>query len=50
MTVPARPKLYQIAYVDRLPSIVADQCLWCDVGVGRRGPGGLPDNASKSPP
>ena len=38
MTVPARPKLYHIAHVDRLPSIVADQCLWCDREVVRRAP------------
>ena len=40
MTVPARPKLYHIAHVDRLPSIVADQCLLCDREVLRRAPAG----------
>jgi hypothetical protein len=40
VTVPARPKLYHIAHVDRLPSIVADQCLWCDREVVRRAPPG----------
>lgn len=40
MTTPARPKLYHIAHVDRLPSIVADQCLWCDREVARRAPPG----------
>lgn len=40
MTVPARPKVYHIAHVDRLPSIVADQCLWCDREVARRAPPG----------
>lgn len=40
MTVPARPKLYHIAHADRLPSIVADQCLWCDREVLRRAPAG----------
>lgn len=40
MTVPARPKIYHIAHVDRLPSIVADQCLWCDREVVRRAPPG----------
>lgn len=40
MSVPARPKLYHIAHVDRLPSIVADQCLWCDREVMRRAPAG----------
>jgi hypothetical protein len=38
VTVPARPKLYHIAHVDRLPSIVADQCLWCDREVVRHAP------------
>jgi hypothetical protein len=36
VTVPAHPKLYHIAHVDRLPGIVADGCLWCDREVGRR--------------
>ena len=40
MTLPARPKLYHIAHVDRLPSIVADACLWCDAEVSRRAPAG----------
>ncbi len=40
MTVPAQPKLYHIALVDRLPSIVADGCLWCDAEVARRRPVG----------
>ena len=40
MTVPAQPKLYHIAHVDRLSSIVADQCLWCDREVLRRAPSG----------
>ena len=40
MTVPAQPKLYHIAHVDRLPSIVADQCLWCDREVVRQAPPG----------
>ncbi|QJD28559.1 type II toxin-antitoxin system toxin DNA ADP-ribosyl transferase DarT [Methylococcus geothermalis] len=38
--VPPRPKIYHIAHVDRLPSIVADGCLWCDAEVVRRAPGG----------
>lgn len=42
MTVPAQPKLYHIAHVDRLPSIVADQCLWCDREVLRRAAPGTP--------
>lgn len=40
MTVPARPKLYHIAHVDKLPSIVAEECLWCDREVMRRAPAG----------
>lgn len=40
MTVPAQPKLYHIVHVDRLPSIVADGCLWCDREVLRRAPQG----------
>ena len=39
MTVPSRPKIYHIAHVDRLPSIVADQFFWCDREIQRR-PGG----------
>ena len=38
--MPARPKLYHIAHVDRLPSIVANQCLWCDREIVRRAPPG----------
>ena len=40
MTVPVRPKLYHIVHVDRLPSIVADDGLWCDAEVVRRAPPG----------
>jgi hypothetical protein len=40
VTVPAQPKLYHIAHVDRLPSIVSDQCLWCDREIQRRDPPG----------
>lgn len=36
MAVPAQPKLYHIAHVDRLASIVADGGLWCDAEVLRR--------------
>ena len=32
----AHPKIYHIAHVDRLPSIVADGCLWCDAEMARR--------------
>ena len=37
---PRHPKLYHIVHVDRLPSIVADGCLWCDAEVVRRAPPG----------
>jgi hypothetical protein len=30
MPVPQQPKIYHIVHVDRLPSIVADGCLWSD--------------------
>ncbi|MDB5986777.1 MAG: hypothetical protein JWR16_1830 [Nevskia sp.] len=40
MPVPAQPKLYHIVHVDRLPSIVADACLWCDAEIVRRNPPG----------
>ncbi|MDO9225706.1 MAG: DUF4433 domain-containing protein [Pseudomonadota bacterium] len=40
MAVPAQPKLYHIAHVDRLPSIVADARLWCDAEIVRRAPPG----------
>lgn len=40
MTAPPQPKLYHIAHVDRLPSIVADKSLWCDREVVRRAPPG----------
>jgi len=38
--VPAQPKIYHICHVDRLPSIVADGCLWCDAEIARRTPPG----------
>ncbi len=38
--VPSHPKIYHIAHVDRLPSIVADGFLWCDAEVIRREPAG----------
>lgn len=40
MTVPAQPKVYHIVHVDRLPSILADGCLWCDAEVLQRQPAG----------
>lgn len=36
--VPPQPKIYHIAHVDRLASIVADGRLWCDAEVVRRAP------------
>lgn len=38
--VPPQPKIYHIAHVDRLPSIVADGFIWCDAEVVRRAPVG----------
>ena len=38
--VPANPKIYHIAHVDRLASIVADGQLWCDAEAIRRGSAG----------
>lgn len=40
MTVPARPKIYHILHVDRLTSVIADGCLWCDAEIARRAPCG----------
>lgn len=40
MPVPPQPKIYHIAHVDRLPSIVADGFLWCDAEIVRRAPPG----------
>ncbi len=36
MPVPAEPKIYHIVHVDRLSSIVADDCLWCDAEIVQR--------------
>jgi hypothetical protein len=38
--VPPQPKIYHIAHVDRLSSIVVDGFLWCDAEVIRRAPAG----------
>jgi hypothetical protein len=38
--VPPQPKIYHIAHVDRLPSIVADGFFWCDAEVVRRSSAG----------
>jgi hypothetical protein len=40
MPAPRHPKVYHIVHVDRLPSILADGCLWCDAEVVRRAPPG----------
>lgn len=37
MLVPASPKTYHIVHIDRLPSIVENECLWSDKEVTRRG-------------
>lgn len=36
MTVPERPKIYHIVHIDRLPSILAQDCLWSDAAVAAR--------------
>lgn len=36
MPVPQHPKIYHIAHIDRLQSIVADGFLWCDAETVRR--------------
>jgi ssDNA thymidine ADP-ribosyltransferase, DarT len=33
---PARPKIYHIVHIDKLPSIIADGCLSCDAKILRR--------------
>ncbi len=40
MSVPARPKIYHIVHVDRLPSIIVNDALWCDAIVVRHCPPG----------
>ncbi len=40
MGVPTLPKIYHIVHVDRVASIVADGCLWCDAEIVRRAPHG----------
>jgi len=37
---PADPKIYHIVHVDRLPSIIADGCLWSDAVIAGRGQSG----------
>ena len=40
MPPPVQPKIYHIVHVDRLASIVADGCLWCDAVIVQRGNAG----------
>jgi hypothetical protein len=40
MKVPAETKIYHIVHADRVPSIIADGCLWCDAEIARRSPSG----------
>ena len=40
MLIPAEPKIYHIVHVDRLPSIIADDWLWCDAEIVHRSPPG----------
>lgn len=40
MPVPLHPKIYHIVHVDRLASIIADGCLWCDAEILHRSPPG----------
>lgn len=40
MPTPAAPKIYHIVHVDRLSSIIADGCLWCDAEIVQRDPAG----------
>jgi hypothetical protein len=40
MPPPAHPKIYHIAHVDRLPSIIADEALWCDRRIVARAAAG----------
>ena len=40
MPNPAEPKIYHIVHVDRLPSIIANEFLWCDSEILRRQPEG----------
>lgn len=40
MDAPPQPKLYHIAHMDRLASILADGSLWCDAQIALRNPPG----------
>lgn len=36
MPIPDEPKIYHIVHIDRLASIVADDCLWCDTKMATK--------------
>ena len=36
MPIPDEPKIYHIVHIDRLVSIMADDCLWCDAEMATR--------------
>lgn len=40
MSIPSKLRIYHIVHVDRLPSIITDNWLWCDAEVVRRSPPG----------
>ena len=40
--IPDKPKIYHIVHLDRLASIVADDCLWCDAKMAKKPPRGTP--------
>ena len=40
MPMPATPKIYHIVHADRLTSISAAGCLWCDAEIEQRAPPG----------
>ena len=37
---PAHPKIYHIVHIDRVPSILAEGCLWSDAVIVKRNAGG----------
>jgi len=40
MPIPDMPKIYHIVHIDRLPSIIEDNKLFCDAEINRRSPTG----------
>ena len=40
MPIPDEPRIYHIVHIDRLASIVADDCLWCDAKMSTKQPRG----------